>query len=106
MGTRQAGSKHAGACSLPKRAPVDAVATLVDSGEHTDNRLSTHCAQALPDIVAVALDAVEKLAAASEAIQHLVAEGNVCRIGIKDGLFVYCLTHAGPTEGASEGMSN
>jgi hypothetical protein len=65
-----------------------------------------HLHIALPDIVAAALDAVEKLAEMSEAIQHLVAEGKVCRIGIKDGLFVYGATHAGPSEGASERMSD
>jgi hypothetical protein len=42
--------------------------------------------------VKTALDAVEQLAGIGEAILQLVAEGKLCRIGIRDGLFVYAAT--------------
>jgi len=51
-----------------------------------------HLARALPDIVGSALESVEELAAIVEHIQDLVAEGSICRIGIRDGLFVYAAT--------------
>jgi hypothetical protein len=51
-----------------------------------------HLELALPDIVGSALEAVEELAAIGEAIQDLIAEGKVCRIGIRDGLFIYAST--------------
>ena len=36
---------------------------------------------------------MRELAAIGEAIQGLIAEGKMCRIGIRDGLFVYALTN-------------
>jgi hypothetical protein len=83
----------------PSRSPLSGPATRGP----TENE---HVEIALPDIVAAALDAVENLAESSKAIQHLVAEGRICRTGIKDGLFLYGATHAGTTGGAGEGMSN
>src|SRR5262249_51057975 len=43
----------------------------------------------LPDIMEAALDAVEQLAGIGQALQQLVADGKLCRIGIRDGAFVY-----------------
>jgi hypothetical protein len=51
-----------------------------------------HLRLALPDIVGSALEVIERLAAISEAIQGLVAEGKLCRIGIRDGSFIYAAT--------------
>jgi hypothetical protein len=51
-----------------------------------------HLQTALPDIVGSALEALEEFASISEAIQGLIAEGKVCRIGLRDGLFVYATT--------------
>jgi hypothetical protein len=60
-----------------------------------------HLAMALPDIVASALETVEQLAALCEEIQHLIAEGKLCRIGIRDGLFVYARTDADAPDNTS-----
>ena len=51
-----------------------------------------HLAIALPEIVESALHAIEELAEISEAIQSLLAEGKICRIGIREGCFVYAST--------------
>ena len=51
-----------------------------------------HLQIVLPDIMEAALDAVQQLAGIGEAIQQLVADGKVCRIGIRDGAFVYAAT--------------
>jgi len=88
---------------------IDARRTITISLEWTRDPGPTeneHVEIALPDIVAAALDAVENLAETSKTIQHLVAEGKICRIGVKDGLFLYGATHAGTTDGAGDGMSN
>jgi hypothetical protein len=53
-----------------------------------------HLQIALPDIVEAALDAVEQLAGIGEAIQQLLADGKICRIGTRDGAFVYAATDA------------
>jgi hypothetical protein len=52
-----------------------------------------HLDTVLPEIVGSAREAVRELAAIGEAIQGLIAEGKMCRIGIRDGLFVYALTN-------------
>jgi hypothetical protein len=54
-----------------------------------------HLEIVLPDIMEAALNAVEQLAGIGEAIQELVANGKVCRIGIRDGAFVYAATEPG-----------
>jgi hypothetical protein len=54
-----------------------------------------HLQMVLPDILEAALSAVEQLAGIGEAIQQLVADGKICRIGIRDGLFVYAATEPG-----------
>jgi hypothetical protein len=51
-----------------------------------------HLDLVLPGIVMLALDAVEELAGIGEAIRQLVAEGKLCRIGTRDGSFVYAAT--------------
>jgi len=51
-----------------------------------------HLQIVLPDIMEAALDAVIQLAEIGETIQQLVADGRVCRIGIRDGAFVYAAT--------------
>jgi hypothetical protein len=53
-----------------------------------------HLELVLPDIVGSALDVIEHCAAMGEAIQDLIAEGKLCRIGIRDGLFVHARTDA------------
>jgi hypothetical protein len=47
----------------------------------------------LPDIVASALEALEEYAAFCQATLGLIGDGKVCRIGIRDGLFIYAATH-------------
>src|SRR5262245_9577396 len=54
-----------------------------------------HLDAVLPDIMEAALDAVGQLAEIGEAIQQLVADGKVCRIGIRNGAFVYAATTPG-----------
>jgi hypothetical protein len=44
-------------------------------------------------MVGSALEAVEELSAIGHVIQGLIAEGRACRIGIRDGFFVYAATH-------------
>jgi hypothetical protein len=51
-----------------------------------------HLSTVLPEIVKSALDAVEQLAEITETILDLIAQGKVCRIGIKEGFFVYAAT--------------
>jgi hypothetical protein len=46
----------------------------------------------LPDIAASALEVLDECAALSRATLDLIADGKLCRIGIKDGLFLYALT--------------
>jgi hypothetical protein len=58
-----------------------------------------HLETVLPDIMEAALDAVGQLAEIGEALQQLVADGKVCRIGIRDGAFVYAATEPGTPNG-------
>jgi hypothetical protein len=51
-----------------------------------------HLAIALPDIVAAASQAVEELAALVATMQDLLITGKICRIGIRDGCFIYAAT--------------
>jgi hypothetical protein len=60
-----------------------------------------HLNVALPEIVGSALEAVEQFATMCEAILDLIADGRVCRAGIKNGLFVYATTESGPSSGDS-----
>jgi hypothetical protein len=62
-----------------------------------------HLEMALPDIVGAAGEAVEELAAIGEAVQGLIAEGRICRIGIRDGLFVYAATDPDTPDGTFTG---
>jgi hypothetical protein len=48
-----------------------------------------HLGVILPDIVRSALQSVEEYAAICQAIQVLLADGRICRTGIRDGQFVY-----------------
>jgi hypothetical protein len=54
-----------------------------------------HLETVLPDIMEATLDAVGQLAEIGEAIQQLIADGKVCRIGVRDGAFVYAATKPG-----------
>jgi hypothetical protein len=51
-----------------------------------------HLDVTLPDIIEAALGPVEQFAAICESLLELIADGRICRVGIKDGLFVYAGT--------------
>ena len=51
-----------------------------------------HFNLALPDIMESAFQVVQRAAAISEALVDLIADGQICRIGIKNGVFVYGAT--------------
>jgi hypothetical protein len=65
-----------------------------------------HLNVALPEIVGSALESVEQFATMCQAILDLIADGRLCRIGIKDGLFVYASTDAEPPSPASSAPSD
>jgi hypothetical protein len=65
-----------------------------------------HLDVVLPDIVGSALEAVEQFAAMCEAVVDLIADGRVCRIGIKDELFVYAATEQGPPAPSSSASAD
>lgn len=60
-----------------------------------------HLDVVLPDIVGSALEAVEQFAVMCEAIVGLIAVGDLCRIGIKDGRFIYAATDREPPSRSS-----
>ncbi len=55
-----------------------------------------HLDVTLPDIVGSALEAVEQFATMCEALVDLIGDRRICRIGIKDGLFLYAGTDSEP----------
>jgi hypothetical protein len=65
-----------------------------------------HLALILPDIVGAALDAVWVGAATCETVLELIADGRVCRSGIKDGLFEYEALGQNPPGAALHGKEN
>jgi len=54
----------------------------------------------LPDIIRSALQFVEEGAALCEGVLDAIAEGRVCRSGIKDGVFLYEAIERHPQDGA------